>query len=293
MNELVVKEFAGYTWTDVSNPTYDFLNEMNETHQFDLHLIDDTLQKGHLPKFERIGEWNYIIFRAHSSKAGQNVTTVDDVSDKIAFLFNENDLLTIHRASFDFLNDSNFETNNTEQLVLSILDRMLQTYIEPIHVQSEIMDAFEKKIFLNHSKSISLEELYFQRSKARISKKIILIFQAMLVHFEVELANKAKYNDIKDTVVNHILMYDEILEDANMLLNSHLAIKAQKSNDIMTLLAIFSAFFLPLTFIVGLYGMNFINMPELKTEYGYFVTIGVMLILSFITYRWFKKRDIL
>jgi len=293
MNELVVKEFTNFTWTDVSNPTYDFLNEMNGTHQFDLHLINDTLQKGHLPKFERIGEWNFIIFRAHSSKVGQNVTTVDDVSDKIAFLFNDKYLLTIHRASFDFLNDSNLETNNTEQLVLCILDQMLQTYFDPIHIQSEIMDEFEKKIFLNHSKSISLEELYFQRSKARISKKIILIFQAMLIHFEVELANKAKYNDIKDTVVSHILMYDEILEDANMLLNSHLAIKAQKSNDIMTLLAIFSAFFLPLTFIVGLYGMNFINMPELKTEYGYYVTLLVMLILSFITYRWFKRKDIL
>ena len=293
MNEVVVKEFDGFTWTDISNPTYDFLNEMNETHQFDLHLIDDTLQKGHLPKFERIGEWNFLIFRSHSSKAGQNVSTVDDVSDKIAFLFNEKNLLTIHHANFDFLSDTNFETSNTEQLVLCILDRMLQTYFAPIHIQSEIMDDFEKKIFLNHSQSISLEELYFQRSKARISKKIILIFQAILVHFEVEVANKAKYNDIKDTVVNHILMYDEILEDANMLLNSHLAIKAQKSNDIMTLLAIFSAFFLPLTFIVGLYGMNFINMPELKTEYGYFVTIGVMLILSFITYRWFKRKGIL
>jgi len=293
MNELVVKEFTGFTWTDVSNPTYNFLNEMNETHQFDLHLIDDTLQKGHLPKFERIGEWNYLIFRAYSSSVGDKITSVDNTSDKIAFLFNDSNLLTIHHADFNFLNDTSLETNDIEQLVLCILDKMLQTYLSPIQIQSEIMDDFEKKIFLNHSQSISLEELYFQRSKARISKKIILIFQAILVHFEVEVANKAKYNDIKDTVVNHILMYDEILEDANMLLNSHLAIKAQKSNDIMTLLAIFSAFFLPLTFIVGLYGMNFINMPELKTEYGYFVTIGVMLILSFITYRWFKRKGIL
>lgn len=293
MNDVVVKELEHFVWTDIQNPTYDFLNEMNETHQFDLHLIDDTLQKGHLPKFERIGEWNYIIFRAHSKNPKKNVITVDDLTDKIAFLFNDDYLLTIHRAEFDFLKKDDYNPSSTEEMVLCLLDKMLSTYFSPIHEQSIIMDRFEEEIFLKNAQSISLEELYFQRSKARIAKKIILIFQAMLVHFEVETKNKAKYNDIKDTVENHILMYDEILEDANMLLSSHLAIKAQKSNDIMTLLAIFSAFFLPLTFIVGLYGMNFINMPELKTEYGYFVTIGVMLIISFFTYRWFKRKGIL
>ncbi len=293
MNDVEVREFENFVWTDIQNPTYEFLNEMNQTHQFDIHLIDDTLQKGHLPKFERIGEWNYIIFRAYSKKTKKNVITVDDLTDKIAFLFNDDYLLTIHRSDFTFLKNDEYNPTSTEELVLYLLDKMLSTYFEPIHEQSSIMDRFEEEIFLKNAQSISLEELYFQRSKARIAKKIILIFQAMLVHFEVETKNKAKYNDIKDTVENHILMYDEILEDANMLLNSHLAIKAQRSNDIMTLLAIFSAFFLPLTFIVGLYGMNFINMPELKTKYGYFVTIGVMLIISFFTYRWFKRKGIL
>lgn len=293
MNELNVKKLENFTWTDVTNPTLDFLNEMNESHQFDFHLIEDTLQEGHLPKFERIGEWNFIIFRAHSPSPKRNIITVNDLTDKIAFLFNEKDLLTIHTSEFDFLNDDKYETSNIENTVLLILDKMLKTYFEPIQVQSSAMDKFEEEIFLKKAKSISLEDLYFQRSKARISKKIILIFQAMLVHFEVKQMNRAKYNDIKDTVENHILMYDEILEDANMLLNSHLAIKAQKSNDIMTLLAIFSAFFLPLTFIAGIYGMNFINMPEIHTEYGYFVTIGVMVTISLITYRWFKRKDIL
>jgi magnesium transporter len=61
----------------------------------------------------------------------------------------------------------------------------------------------------------------------------------------------------------------------------------------MKLLTIFSAFFLPLTFIVGVYGMNFDIMPELRWENGYFFTLGLMLLISLAVFGWFKRRKII
>ena len=61
----------------------------------------------------------------------------------------------------------------------------------------------------------------------------------------------------------------------------------------MKLLTIFSAFFLPLTFIVGIYGMNFDVMPELRWENGYFIIIGVMCVISLFIFIWFKWKKIL
>jgi magnesium transporter len=61
----------------------------------------------------------------------------------------------------------------------------------------------------------------------------------------------------------------------------------------MKLLTVFSAFFLPLTFIVGVYGMNFENMPEITWKYGYFTILMVMLIVVLVIFFWFKRKKIM
>jgi len=75
-------------------------------------------------------------------------------------------------------------------------------------------------------------------------------------------------------------------------MHTYLSVTAKKSNDVMKLLTIFSVFFLPLTFLVGVYGMNFDFMPELGWKYGYLFVWIMMLIISLIIYIWFKKRRI-
>ena len=87
--------------------------------------------------------------------------------------------------------------------------------------------------------------------------------------------------------------YEEVLENANSLLNTYHSVSSQKSNDVMKLLTIFSAFFLPLTFVAGIYGMNFENMPELRWQFGYFMILGIMTIIAIIIYFWFKRKKII
>jgi magnesium transporter len=75
-------------------------------------------------------------------------------------------------------------------------------------------------------------------------------------------------------------------------MNMYLSVNAQKTNDVMKLLTVFSAFFLPLTFIAGIYGMNFKFMPELEGKYSYFVILGLMAILSILIFYWFRRKKI-
>jgi magnesium transporter len=140
---------------------------------------------------------------------------------------------------------------------------------------------------------ISLEDLYFLKSQTRITKKLLHLFQNVINQIEVSETSKTALQDIKDNLLSLILNYDEVQENANNLLNTYLSVNAQKSNDVMKLLTIFSAFFLPLTFIAGIYGMNFENMPELKYHAGYFLTLGIMTFIVIIIFLWFKRKKIL
>jgi magnesium transporter len=76
-------------------------------------------------------------------------------------------------------------------------------------------------------------------------------------------------------------------------MNTYLSISDQKNNEVVRLLTIFSAFFLPLTFIAGVYGMNFRFMPELNWKWGYFFSIGFMLLVVIVIYLWFRRKRIL
>jgi magnesium transporter len=79
-------------------------------------------------------------------------------------------------------------------------------------------------------------------------------------------------------------------ENANHLLNIYFNISSQRTNETMRVLTIFSVFFMPLTFIVGIYGMNFHNMPELGWKWGYPLTLATMAVVTIIIYLWFRRK---
>jgi magnesium transporter len=285
--------FKNFEWIDLNNPNQELVKSVAEGNQFDPIFMTDSLQHGHLPKIEHLQDYTFIILRAYSAGENEALTTVEKLSNKIAFFIKKNKLITVHRVEFGFLEHLGNGYETPMELVLDIANEMVNTFIPPMETQSDQMDQIENLIFLQNVNSISLENLYYQKTKARISKKLLVISQNVIGQMEVEEGLKPKHQDIKDTLINSILLYDEINEDANNLLNTYLTVTARKSNETMKLLTIFSAFFLPLTFIVGVYGMNFEYMPELQYKNGYFLSLGFMAIVSVIIYIWFKKKEIL
>jgi magnesium transporter len=99
-----------------------------------------------------------------------------------------------------------------------------------------------------------------------------------------------RLNDLRENAESLYFATDEILEDANSLLSLTLAAADHETNQITKLLTIFAAFFLPLTFIVGVYGMNFDVMPELRWRIGYPVVLGAMAAISLGIYLWFRRK---
>jgi magnesium transporter len=83
---------------------------------------------------------------------------------------------------------------------------------------------------------------------------------------------------------------EELVEDVNNLLSIQLALASHRTNEVVRVLTVFSVFFLPLTFVVGIYGMNFDFMPELRQRWGYPAIIIGMGIVTLAIYTWFRRR---
>jgi magnesium transporter len=286
-------DFTNFQWVDLENPKLTELKEIIQPYGLNPHLLDDLLQVGHLPKLEKVGEFNFMIIRAFSANTNDKLTTIPELSNKIGFFFTNEVLLTVHQKPFHFLEEITGPYEDPEALILKITEKMLATYQAPADWLSEEMDRFESDVFLGRRKRFSVESLYFAKAKARACKKVLQLTQTLLQHLSVQPSNEAQLQDLKESVSSLILQFEDFLDEANSLLNIYLSSNSQKTNEVMKLLTVFSAFFLPLTFLVGVYGMNFKFMPELNWEYGYYLTWGAMLSISVVIFIWFKVRKII
>lgn len=291
--EIKELKFENFIWIDICQPDRANLDKIAKEYNLDYFQIKDSLETGHLPKFETQDKYNFLILRAFTANLDERTTNVNDLSNKIAFFYSDKKVITIHRANFEFLENVIKKFSNSEEFLIYILHKMLETYNAPSKLLNDKNDEIEKTIFLKDYSVISLEDLYFQKTQTRIIKKLLQITQNVVNQIVIGDAAKTALQDIKDKLLSLMLNYEEILDNSNNLLNTYISVNAQKSNNVMKLLTIFSAFFLPLTFIAGIYGMNFENMPELKWHLGYFFTLGVMVTIAIIIFYWFKRKKIL
>jgi magnesium transporter len=133
--------------------------------------------------------------------------------------------------------------------------------------------------------------MYWLKRKAEVSKRVLQLSKTVLDNINRENGHDPQVQDLQDLYLRVLTMYEEIDNSTNHLINIHIGLASQRTNEIMRVLTIFSVFFLPLTFIVGVYGMNFRYMPELETKIGYPATWLAMLVITAAIFWWFKKKE--
>ena len=186
-------------------------------------------------------------------------------------------------------------TSGTDYLAFAMLDIVIDNYIYILGVLGEKIEILEEKLLHETKKGFIDEINIFKRELNYLRKNILPAKELLLSLSKIESDFIDESNDIhfKELVdnINHAIesseSYREILSD--QLIVYHTTISS-KLNDIMKFLTIFSVIFIPLTFIVGIYGTNFDVLPELHYQYSYFVMWGVMLIMAVGMLFYFKKK---
>ena len=292
---MIIKEkaFDSFTWIDIEDANKKELEVIASKYNLSYFLMKDSLDIGHLPKYEQLHKHDFFIFRAYTSTINLNIDEIGEMSNKIAFFIFEDKLITIHRAHFSFLNIHEEKHIKISELFLRIVGFMIDSFKKPTIELSNKITQIEKTIFLKDYRVVLIEELYFIKSQSRILKKIISITQSIVQESQDKYKVSYIHKDIQDQLLHLLTMNEESLENSTQLMNTYLSLSDQKNNEVVRLLTIFSVFFLPLNFIAGIYGMNFSFMPELTWKLGYVFALSLMAIVVIVIYLWFRRKRIL
>lgn len=283
-------------WTDITNPDKEELEKVSKIYDLNPYTLIDSLDPDHLPKYEEHNNTHFFIVRIlqHSREHEQ---TVRELSSKIAVFYNANFIITIHRSSQPVMSQiretciGTGKVKTTEGMAVKLLWETLHSYEIPAMKLSEEIDYYESKVFLKKNiPTDMIEGIYYLKRKAGLCKKLLLLTNEVVNSIKVDEKDMPALQDARDLHLKLLTLYDQAQDDANNLLNIYLSLSARKTNDVMKILTIFSVFFMPLTFIAGIYGMNFKFMPELDERWGYPIVLIVMVVVSVVIFVWFRRK---
>lgn len=285
-----------FTWIDIISPTEEELKVVSEKYNLHHYTLRDCLEPDHLPKYEDLGNAYFIITRILSESQTIKAHTIQEISSKIAVFYNENFIITIHRLPQIILDDIRLKyletgkCKNTSELITKIIWHVLHSYDQPAIDLSNEVDVYEAKIFLKSLTPVMMEDLYFIKRKAAICNKLLMLTGEVINTIRTTDNDLVALQDAKDLHVKLTTLYVQAHDDVTNLLNIYLSLSAQKTNEVVKILTIFSVFFMPLTFIVGIYGMNFKFMPELELKWAYPAVLILMILISVMIFWWFKRK---
>jgi magnesium transporter len=224
--------------------------------------------------------------------------TIQQMTRKVAVFSGPAYLLTIHRKAMPFFDgfvsacrSRPADAAGLGDFVAELIGAVVATYEKPLEEAEGVLDDYEEALFDGGRPEAGLEDIH--RVKRRVTLIKRMLWQTLGVVQKLHPSSEGHspiYQDLREALESMYAYADEIHDNVNNLLTIQLNIASHRTNEVMRILTVFSAFFLPLTFIVGIYGMNFRRMPELEWWYGYPLTLGLMAAVCLAIFLWFRRR---
>jgi magnesium transporter len=287
-------------WVDILDPQRENLEPLIEV-RFGFHELaaEDSLSPNTLPKYDPFPEYDFFIFRA----VDVNLHEHGSQTYKLAAFLGRNFLFTIHREAMapidDVCNrlpsDRRLLANGPDFLLYSIVDQMVDAHFPLLDSIEECVDNLQDTIFKDaHPKH--LDELLHLKRDVNVLRRQSLPQRELLNQISrgdgqfIQKQHLIYFRDLYD----HMFRISETIDvERDMMagtMEAYLSVIANRTNEIMKVLTIFSAIMLPLTLIAGIYGMNFAYEPELHWRFGYWYALGLMAITAVLMLFWFRRR---
>ncbi|WP_404454089.1 magnesium/cobalt transporter CorA [Virgibacillus necropolis] len=282
-------------WVDFESPTETETDLLETYFQFHPLAIEDCMHDLQRPKLDYYE--GHTFFVIHSLEQ-QSLS-----KKEIDIFIGDNFIVTYHKQQCTYtesvknlLTGSNNKDPFDEYYIFyQLLDFVVDQYFPIVYEIEDHINEIEDNT-KNLSMEDLLEHLFDRRGELLKLRQTVHPMRDLLYrilnshHLDGVQKRKEYFVDIHDHLIKVADITTSNRELTQDIRDSYLSLNAHQTNRTMQVLTVISVIFMPLTFIVGIYGMNFTFMPELDEKYGYFVVWAIMLVVSIGMYVWFRKK---
>lgn len=293
-------ESGAKLWIDASGAHPEVARLLTDELRLHPLAVEDILQERMVPKAEDYGTYLYVV--VHGIVRDRTDPELLETHE-IDIVLTEHWLFTQHHGSSRSIEAVEQELTRNPRLLErgpgfvahAVLDHLVDYYLPVVDAFDEDIDEVEALV-IEHPRSDVLQRIFrLKRSLQRLRR--IAVYQREVLkrlsrgEFEM-IPEKALpfYRDVYDHFVRVADLTDSYRELLSGALDAYLSVVSNRTNDIMKALTLVATVMLPVTFIAGVYGMNFENMPEIKWRYGYLFALGLMGAVVAAMMFWFKRR---
>lgn len=278
----------------------DLMHEIGDVFKIHSLILEDISDVHQRPKFEEYDDDGFMIIKALAFDK-----TIKKVSiEQVAIFFRKGLTITFHEEGTDLFQSirkrieyskGRIRHSGADYLAYALIDAVVDNYFIVLEDIEDEIELLEDLILESHEESHKAQIHDLKKQLLSIRKSVIPLREAISQFSKIDNASVANstvifIRDLYDHIIQITDMVDNFRDMLNGLQDLFLSEVSMKMNKIMHFLTLISTIFIPLTFLTGLYGMNFDNIPELHYKYGYFILWGIMMTI-FIGLLWyFRKR---
>lgn len=288
INFYVMDDFA---------PIHDFCKQQ----KYDALIYQNIYERDNRPQYEDFDDY---LFFSIKSAIPSSIKANKIYQDELNFILGKNYLISFQSKPSDNFGQVRERLENDigiirekkmDFLLFKLLDAIGDSYYNVIDNCTSVIEELDEVITKNTDPMI-LSRIEVEKRKLIELRRIVVPLKEIVIAIESEKNNlissqtKHYFSNLKQSCTGIIEEIESNKNALDGLTNLYYAVQGQRMNEVMKMLTIVSTIFIPLTFIAGIYGMNFHFMPELDMKYGYFITWGVMILIAALLLVYFKRK---
>lgn len=296
---LELRRQGGVVWLAVAGlGDVDMLRRIGEAFALHRLALEDVAHTHQRPKLEDYPEHQFVVLRMLD-------TTLPGETEQMCMFLGDDFVLTFEEHSGDCFDPvrarlrdpkSRLRKNGPDYLAYALVDAIVDAYFPAMESLGDRLESVEEAVVTGGAPAAVVRDLHQARRELLVARRALwplrdvmgLLMRGDSTRISAE--TRVYLRDVHDHVVQLLDLLENYRELGASLTELHLASASIRLNEVMKVLTLIATIFIPLTFVVGVYGMNFENMPELRWRYGYPGVLAAMFAIVVGMLVFFRKR---